>query len=134
MTVTIIILTLIAIIYFSSTRNRKTELKAPAEKSVHKIYTESNHNNDIKLFLNNKIGYFSQAKTKEDAIFISKLVAPNGILSKWTDFRNTVLNKIQDYDKEILRAEYDTFYAMAQNYQQWKYIQTTKRYLAIFKI
>ena len=85
------------------------------------------YNYHLKYFLNNKIGYFFQAETKEDAIFISRLVAPNGVIMKWSVFRDSVIEKIPEYDVETLEKEYNGFYMMAQMYEKWKSVEENKR-------
>ncbi len=106
-------------------------LKAAAQLPVQ---NENVYNNSkLEYFLGNKVGYFSQAKNKEDAIFISRLVAPNGNHSKWTDFRNKVLERIPEYDTKNLRFEYDSFYGMAQLYQLWHNSQKDKDVLPYLK-
>lgn len=112
------------------TKNGKT--LQPSEKKVEKEI-EPDYNFHLKYFLDNKIGYFSFAKNKEDANFISRLVAPNGELSRWTIFRKEVLTRIPDYDIEILKCEFNSFYAMAQCYQSWKSVEKDKDILPYLK-
>ena len=88
--------------------------------------SDNSPNTHLKYFFNNKVGYFSQAKTLEDAIFISRLVAPDGVYPKWTEFRNKVLDRIPDYDTDILKKENQTFITMAMQYSQWLQIQKDK--------
>ncbi len=91
------------------------------------------YDSHTKYFLKNKIGYFSFAKNKEEANFISKLVAPNGELNRLTEFRNIVLSKIPDYDIDILEKEFHSFYGMAQCYQSWKDAQQDKELFPYLK-
>ena len=94
----------------------------------------NNRNENITYFLNNRIGYFTQAKTRENAIYISRLVSKiyDKSLNK-KEFTRIVLEKIPDYDKDTLRNEYENFIIMAENYDTWEYIQSTKDILPYLK-
>lgn len=91
-------------------------------------------NSDLFFFLNNRVGYFSQAKTEENAEVISKLIAEKEMNKEtWKLFKNKVLAIIPDYNVEILKSEYSTFYGMAQCYERWKQIQEQKKTLPFLK-
>ena len=117
--------------------NDETALKAAVTKDLLEEmgnikFTSSSvdePNKDLKYFFNNKVGYFSQAKTIEDVIFISRLVAPDCVYPKWTEFRKKVLERIPEYDKDVLKKENQTFITMAMQYSQWVKIQKDKEVL-----
>lgn len=92
-----------------------------------------NINSHLSYFLTNKIGYFSQANTKEEANFISRLVAPNGERSSWSLFKKIVLEKFPNYNTETLEKEFINFFAMAQCYQIWKDVQKDKGFAPYLK-
>ena len=102
---------------------------------------EINKPNNIDYYLNNKIGYFTQAKTKENEIYISRLVAKFYIKSLTKkEFTKLVLDLIPDYDDELLFNERENFILMAKQYDTWQNIQSTKdlfpylKYSAIVEI
>ena len=94
---------------------------------------EVNYDSHLNYFLKNKTGYFSLAKNKEEANFISRLVSQDGQLSRWTAFRNSVLSKLPEYNIEILEKEFYSFYGMAQSYQTWKDAQRDKEFFPYLK-
>jgi hypothetical protein len=135
MTIPIIILiaaTIALIVYKNNNRKVKTTANKPVFFSKEKE-VELNYDSRIIYFLKNKIGYFSSAKNKEEANFISRLVATNGQLKRWAEFRNKVLSEIPDYDAEKLKKEFYTFYGMAPCYQSWTEAQQDKELFPYLK-
>ncbi|MBC7495494.1 MAG: hypothetical protein H7221_10850 [Flavobacterium sp.] len=129
----LIFITIIVIFLIKKTTKRdvnhisKTESKTVKIEIINKV----NHKD---FFLNNKIGYFSQAKNKDEAIYISRLVAQKEEKKlRWTELRKLVVEKNPEYNINILEIECSAFVSMAMSYDMWKTIQEQKKLFPFIK-
>lgn len=140
---TIIILLLIAILFYTLKYNAKLAKSELSEQEVinsikarpttTEISFSGPPNAHLKYFLETKVGYFSETKTLEEARFISRLVEPEGRLNKWTSFRDTVLERMPYYHTDVLKIEFNLFFGMAQSYVSWRNIEQDKKIFAYLK-
>jgi SPP1 gp7 family putative phage head morphogenesis protein len=126
-----IIIFIIVVIIFLFKKDNKEKINTtiiPINSSFKEEEEETIKINDKNFFLNNKIGYFSQAKTKDDAIYISNLVMQKEEKKlRWTELKKLILEKIPDYNIDLLESECSNFVAMAINFEMWKTIQNQKK-------
>lgn len=88
---------------------------------------------DVKYFLTQKVGYFSQSISKSEASLISRLVAPDGKIQSWSKFKKSVLEVNSNYDISILKTEMNLFITMSHMYSQWKSIEKDKNLFPYLK-
>lgn len=136
--IVIFILSIIIILFIYKKRNstKKNVFQQIENNDLIKFEMSNKREKDSDLFffLNNSIGYFSQAKTEENAKNISKLIANKEINSEtWKQLKNKILEIIPDYNVNVLQSEYSTFYGMAQCYERWQQIQEQKSALPFLK-
>ncbi|MDR3652596.1 MAG: phage minor head protein [Paludibacter sp.] len=129
----IVVLVLIVLTLIKLRKQKSGNLIEFHSDNSNKVESEK-ANDSIAYFLNNKIGYFTQAKTKENAIFISESVKKLYYKSMTQkEFVKLILERIPDYDVDTLKIESDNFILMADNYSTWKYIQRNKDILPFLK-
>lgn len=138
----LIFITVVVILLVKKNNKQKTNtIVAPAVEAVIAIPVVEAAKKEVIIkitdndfFLNNKIGYFSQAKTKDEAIYISKLVAQKEEKKlRWAELRKLIIEKIPDYNVDVLECECNNFVAMAQSYQMWKTIVSQKKTFPFIK-